>query len=125
MPAGRPVSVYTPERIAEIKADLDKYIDETGIPIVAEFAYTRDIRKATLYEIPELAYSLKRLIEKKETQLEKLGMANKINTTFAIFSLKQLGWSDKQEIDMSHTYNNPVYDMLKEICEGDDESETE
>ena len=125
MPAGRPVSVYTPEKIAEIKADLDKYIDETGIPIIAEFAYTRDIRRATLYEIPELSYSIKRLAEKKETQLEKLALSNKINTTFAIFSLKQLGWSDKQEIDMSHTYNNPVYDMLKEICEGDDESETE
>jgi hypothetical protein len=98
---GRPVTIYTPEKIAEIKADLDNYIDNTWIPIVAEFAYTRDIRKAVLYEKPELAYSLKRLIEKKESQLEKLAMANKINITFAIFSLKQLGWSDRREIDHS------------------------
>lgn len=124
MPAGRPVSIYTPERIAEIKADLEKYIDDTAVPIIAEFAYTRDIRRATLYEIPELSYSIKKLIEKKETQLEKLALSNKINTTFAIFSLKQMGWSDKQEVDMSHSYSNPVYDMLKEICDGDDESKT-
>ncbi len=114
MPAGRP-KVYTEEVIAEIKADLDKYIEDTPVPIVAEFAYTRDIRKAALYEQPELKYSIKRLIEKKECQLEKLAMASKVNTTFAIFSLKQLGWTDKQEIE--HSVSDESYDKLKSLYE--------
>ena len=92
---------YTGDKLREIVEDLDKYIEETPIPIIAEFAYTRDIRRATLYEIPELAYSIKRAAEKKEAQLEKLALANKINTTFAIFSLKQLGWKDKTEHEIS------------------------
>jgi len=40
------------------------------------------------------------LFDKKEAQLEKLGAFNVINSTMAIFSLKQLGWRDKQEISI-------------------------
>lgn len=96
----RPIE-YTPEKIRGILEKLDKYINETQIPIVAEFAYLNDIRKATLYEIPELAYSIKRLIEKKEAMLEKGCLTGQLNASMAIFSLKQLGWTDKQSIEHS------------------------
>ena len=31
--------------------------------------------------------------------LEKLGLKGKINTTLAVFSLKQLGWRGQQQVD--------------------------
>ena len=101
---GRPVT-WTEKKISETVKLIEEYTDKNAVPIVAEFAYLNDIRKATLYEIPELAYSLKRLTEKKEFQLEKMGMTGKANTAFVIFSLKQMGWSDKQEINLSGKIN--------------------
>jgi hypothetical protein len=93
--------VWDEEKIQKTIKLLDKYIDDNEIPIVAEFAYLHNIRKATLYEKEELKYSIKRLTEKKEAQLEKGALSGVINTTMAIFSLKQIGWSDKKEIDLS------------------------
>jgi len=91
---GRPVK-YTDEKIQEIIALLNTYIEETQIPIIAEFCYKNNIRRQILYEIPELSDIQKRLIEKKEAQLERLGLEK--NNTMAIFSLKQLGWRDTTE----------------------------
>lgn len=91
---GRPVE-YTEERKAEIEAKLEEYIESTEIPIVAEFAYKNNIRRQRLYEhFPD---TLKKLIEKKESALERLALEGGVNTTMAVFSLKQLGWSDKTE----------------------------
>ena len=97
---GRPV-VFTEKRIAEIVKLIEEYTDNTPVPIVAEFAYLNNIRRQSLYDHAGLSDAVKRMIDKKEFQLEKLAMANKINGTFAIFSLKQLGWSDKHEIEHS------------------------
>ena len=104
--------VYTPEKIKEIHSALNKYIDETDIPIVCEFAYKNNIRRTALYEIPELADTLKKLIEKKEAQLELKGLKGEINTTMAIFSLKQIGWKDKQEVDMTHNFTPEILDKM-------------
>ena len=41
------------------------------------------------------------LICKKEANLEKGLLGNVLNPTGAVFSLKQLGWSDRQEIDIN------------------------
>lgn len=32
--------------------------------------------------------------------LERLGLKGKINSTLAVFSLKQLGWRDQQQVDV-------------------------
>jgi hypothetical protein len=95
---GRPKE-YTDEKIKEINDKLEKYIKETEIPIIAEFAYLNDIRKATLYDHEGFSYSIKKCIAKKEAMLEKKGLNGEINTAMAIFSLKQLGWRDRQEIE--------------------------
>ena len=97
MQIGRPIE-YTPERIAEIKALMEEYIETHTIPILAEFAYLNNIRRQTFYEIPELSDTVEKLLLKKEAQLEAGGLAEKINVSMAKFSLAQLGWSDKQEI---------------------------
>ena len=91
---GRPIK-YTDEYIAEICDEIDKYTDQNDLPILAEFCYTHDIRKQRLYDYAGFSDAIKRLIEKKESQVEKLGLFNVVNSTMAIFSLKQIGWSDK------------------------------
>jgi hypothetical protein len=44
---------------------------------------------------PELRY--RQCLTKKEAQLERKALYNEINVSMAIFSLKQLGWSDRTE----------------------------
>lgn len=97
MSAGRPKE-YTPERIQEIKKLMDEYTDNTPIPIFAEFCYKNNFIRQYLYEIPEISDSIKRLMAKKETVLEKGALSGELNPSMAIFSLKQQGWSDKQEV---------------------------
>lgn len=77
-----------------------QYIEKTDIPIVADFAYTHGVRRDYLYDMPELSNALKACIEKKEAALETKALAGGVNCTMAIFSLKQLGWTDK--IDQTH-----------------------
>ena len=61
---GRPTE-YTPKRISEIIDQLNKYIDETDCPIIADFAYKHDIRRASLYDFEEFSYTLRKMIDKK------------------------------------------------------------
>lgn len=89
------------EKINEINNLLIEYINNTEIPIVAEFAYQNHLRRQLLYENKILSDTIKELIEKKEAQLERKGLEGGVDKTMAIFSLKQLGWSDKQELKHS------------------------
>jgi N-glycosylase/DNA lyase len=93
----------------DILRKLDKYINETDIPILAEFCYLNNIRRQFLYENKLMSDSIKKLIEKKESQLERKALNKEIEKTMAIFSLKQLGWRDIQEMNVGF---NP-----KEIAE--------
>ena len=76
---------------------LEEYIDATPIPILAEFATNQKVTRETLYDMPELSTLLKRCTQKKEASLERMTLMGELNTSMAIFSLKQLGWSDKLE----------------------------
>ena len=91
---------YTAEVIAAIRGKLEKYIKKTYIPIVAEFAYQNNIPRQKLYELQGIRDTIKKLIDKKEAQLERGGLEKKVDKTMAIFSLKQLGWKDTQEIEL-------------------------
>jgi hypothetical protein len=93
--------IWQGEKLQELIAHFKKYIDETEIPIVAEFAYKYNIRRQLLYELPELSDTIKEIIEKKESALERKALEGDINVSMAIFSLKQLGWKDKQEHELS------------------------
>ena len=73
----------------------EQYINETEIPIIAEFATIQKVTREHLYDMPELSTLLKRCTQKKEANLEKGALSGDLNTSMAIFSLKQLGWSDK------------------------------
>lgn len=97
MPAGRPRE-YTPGVIEDIKEQMDEYIAQTPVPIFAEFCDKYGYLRTYLYEIKELSDSIKKMMQKKEVALEKGALTGKLNTAMAIFSLKQMGWSDKQEV---------------------------
>lgn len=82
---------------------IDEYTNKTSIPILKEVCYQNDLNYSyvmqmrTKEENVELSNSIKRLLDKKEAQLERLGLTGKIDRGMAIFSLKQLGWKDKPE----------------------------
>lgn len=81
----------------QLLIDFARYIEETEIPIAAQFAARNGFGKSLLYEWEEFSELLKLCTTKKEAALEQKALAGDINVTMAIFSLKQLGWSDRQE----------------------------
>ena len=80
-----------------------KYINDTTLPIIAEFAYMNDIERQYLYDNQMFSTLLKKCIAKKEANLEKGALTGKLNPSMAIFSLKQIGWKDRQETEANTT----------------------
>jgi len=94
----RPIK-YTEKVKTALLEKLDAYIEATEIPILKEFCALNGITFQRIYEFPEFSESMKKATDKKESALERLALQGKINTAMAIFSLKQLGWRDKQEFE--------------------------
>ena len=92
-PVGRPREI---DREA-LKIAFERYIEETPIPIVAEFAASQGLSKQYVHQCEELLDLIKICLSKKESALERQSLDGDVNVTMAIFSLKQLGWSDRQE----------------------------
>lgn len=109
--------IYTPKRIAQLVKSLDAYIEKTPVPIIAEFAYQNDIERTALYDNPEFSMLLKKMIAKKESQLEKLCLMNKVNPAMAIFSLKQLGWRDHRGKNGDESSEESVDAALNKIAD--------
>lgn len=84
--------------------NLLKYMEETDIPILAEFAYKNGVHREELYGMEELSYAIKLLMSKKEGALERGGLEKTVNHSMAIFSLKQMGWRDVQEIGVNDSF---------------------
>ena len=93
---GRPLEISIERRMELVKL-LEKYVEETEMPIIAEFAYKNNIGRDYLYDNSEFSALLKKCIAKKEVYLERESLKGTVNTTQAIFSLKQIGWKDKIE----------------------------
>jgi len=104
---GHQVTVWTPERIAEVVAMMDEYTESNQVPILAEFAYKHKLSRQSMYEITGLSDAIKRMTTKKEAELEKGALSGQLNVTMAIFSLKQMGWKDKTEVEVAE--KRPVY----------------
>lgn len=88
------------DRTAIAKA-FQEYIESEEIPILAKFAANQGFGKQVLYDFAdtdeEFSYLVKKCLTKKEGALEYKGLKGELALPMAIFSLKQLGWSDKQE----------------------------
>ena len=82
---GRPISVWTPERIEEVKNALEKYTEENHLPILAEFCYQNDVNKTHIYDYDDLSEGIKKLIAKKEANLERGALGGSMNPSMAIF----------------------------------------
>jgi hypothetical protein len=99
---GRPPKVD----IEKLIDGVDEYIANADPPIVAEYAHKNNITRQYLYELAgkcqangdnRLTDAIKAISEAKEVMLEKKGLNGEYTGNMAIFSLKQLGWSDKVE----------------------------
>lgn len=99
---GRPPKV----NIDDLINDADDYIKKADPPIVNEYAHLHNITGNYLYHLadkleakgePELKHTIKKIAEAKAITLEKKALKGRYNASMAIFSLKQLGWKDKQE----------------------------
>lgn len=98
---------YTNKRLKEIAVEINKYTDKppNGIPTVAECAFllgefVGTYRRQFYYEhddCDEFMDAVKRLTARKESLLELGALSGKLNPSMAIFSLKQMGWTDKHE----------------------------
>lgn len=108
--------------VDEICNALDNYtnqcIKKKEVPILKEvfvkkgwsYDYVCKILNGRLLEANDdrLDTSIKNLISAKEYMLERLGLKGMINPTMAVFSLKQLGWRDQQQVDVGNTNNKSI-----------------
>lgn len=100
--------------VDEICNALDSYtahcVKQKEVPILKEvfvkkgwdYLYVTQILNGRLLEQKDdrLDISIRNLVNAKEYMLERLGLKGKINSTLAVFSLKQLGWRDQQQVDV-------------------------
>lgn len=107
-----------------MRESLLQYIESRTIPVVSEWAYLNGVPRQKVYAMPELADALQLAITKKEANLELGALAGKINVSMAIMSLKQIGWSDRQRVEVAEAEDVPVglagfYAAIGEPCDGD------
>lgn len=103
---GRPPK-YDYDTKVKLLDSFHKYIEETEIPIVAEWAVKNGMHRETLYSMCEckddlaeqFTNAIKTCTYKKESELERMALNGEVDRTMAIFSLKQLGWRDKTETE--------------------------
>jgi len=94
-----------------------KYIDNTTIPIIAEFAYKNDITRQYLYDNKMFSTLLEKCIAKKMANLEIGGLTGKLNPSIVKFSLMQLGWSNNGQETEGNT--TPIINItLKGTTDG-------
>jgi len=98
---GRPLKFETPE---ELQATiLSFFAEENGRITISGLAYYLGFEsRQSFYDYekrPEFSYTIKRARLFIENEYEKLLISN--NTTGAIFALKNFGWTDKSELDLS------------------------
>lgn len=87
--------------IAKMVKEIEKYLENTNIPILKKICFEQKWNYNTVMKLRKqegnevLDEAIERLLYKKEFMLEELGLSGDIDRTMAIFSLKQLGWSDR------------------------------
>lgn len=110
------IDKYDTKRLCNI---IDKYTDETDLPILKEVCYQNNLNYDTIMKYQRdreaLMQSIKRLLYKKETELEKGGLTGKYQPTMTIFSLKQLGWQDRANDDDNEEEVKNATDILVKI----------
>ena len=114
------LATFDPLKLA---GKLNKYIATARpFPILARFIVTQDISKKYLYELardcPELLYAIEKCHQAKEAMLEEGASQGELNASMCIFSLKQLGWKDRSEQEISGGLNVTQYRMPETLPPG-------
>lgn len=110
---------FSDEELAEIKQDFADYIKRTADPTVVGFtAYydKHDIRRTYLTDRAEFSDLVKKAVEKQEAYVVAGAIQNKLNSTFAIFRLKQPqhGWRDQSQIEQTGEVTHKYEEMNDE-----------
>ena len=101
---------------SEIDAYVDlfsQYIESHDIPVITEFAYQNNVSKF-IVDRPEFIDLKQKCLAKKESALEIGCLKGTLNAPMSIFSLKQLGWRDKQEQELTHKFPTAIEIVFKD-----------
>lgn len=100
MPAGRP-PIYKDAQ--ELWDKAMEYFDSVDKPTITRLCLHLGFdSRQSFYDyqsVPEFSYTIKRLRTMIEAEYEDLVTDKDSATAGVIFALKNLGWSDKQEVD--------------------------
>jgi hypothetical protein len=92
---------YSDAEVAEICQKFEEYIDRTEVPILSEFLWMNKLPKMIFYQYPEIATLREFCMQKKQAQIERLCSTGQWDVRMGMFSLRQMGWSDKHEVEHS------------------------
>ncbi len=118
MPAGRPMLFETPEELSSAIMD---YIQHEKKPTLAGLAYHLGIDRQTLYNYkarPEFFDIIKKATDYVEYKYEER-LIYESNPTGVIFALKNMGWRDKQDLDVTTAGEKIAFNGIQVIKPND------
>lgn len=84
------------------------YVWETDVPIFKEFCWMNGVTTHTISEWEEFQPAIEWCRTKKEAMVERRAMEDEKRAKFAIFQLKNLGWSDTTKHEVTGANGAPV-----------------
>ena len=97
--------------------DIIDYTEQTEYPILKELCYLKHYNYDYVMQLQrdneELSQSIKELLDKKESYLEREGIKGNLAQTMAVFTLKQLGWRDNIEVKAENTNRITIVNDLE------------
>ena len=104
---GRPKQ-YTDKFIEDLGNEMVIWFEEEDNIFIKDFFLSKGLHSQNASEFASVnqkfSDALKRAKEMQESKIAKGGLTGKYNSTFAIFTLKNVaGWRDKQEIEQTGT----------------------
>ena len=97
--------------------DIIDYTEQTEYPILKELCYLKHYNYDYVMQLQradeELSQSIKELLYKKESYLEREGIKGSLAQTMAVFTLKQLGWRDNIEVKAENTNRITIVNDLE------------
>jgi hypothetical protein len=105
----------------DLAIELEIYVDGSDDPYIEEFCLNRGVTRDTIYRLEKtnqhLSDTIKKCHAKQQMRTIRGAENGTINSTFAIFKLKQkcYGWTDKQELDIGNKDDKPFEVNIKVI----------
>ena len=100
-----------------LRQDIIDYTGQTEYPILKELCYLKHYNYDYVMQLQrdneELSQSIKELLYKKESYLEREGIKGNLAQTMAVFTLKQLGWRDNIEVKAENTNRITIVNDLE------------